>query len=54
VLGAGFAAGQGVIAVSLQPEYTTWLWTAIPACLGVGFSLYAVALLRTNRMSHGT
>jgi hypothetical protein len=52
VLGAGFAAGQGVIAVSLQPEYKTWLWAAIPACLGVGFSLYAVALLRTNRMSH--
>jgi hypothetical protein len=49
VLGAGFAAGQGVIAASFQPEYKTWLWAAIPACLGVGFSLYAVALLRTNR-----
>jgi hypothetical protein len=51
VLGAGVAAGQGLVIVSLQPEYKTWLWAAIPACLGVGLSLYAVALLRTNRMS---
>jgi hypothetical protein len=51
VLGAGAAAGQGLVFVSLQGEYKTWLWAAIPACLGVGFSLYAVALLRTNRMS---
>ena len=51
VLGAGVAAGQGLVIVSLQPEYKTWLWAAIPACLGVGWSLYAVALLRTNRMS---
>jgi hypothetical protein len=51
VLGAGVAAGQGLVIVSLQPEYKTWLWAAIPACLGVGLSLYAVALLRTNRIS---
>jgi hypothetical protein len=51
VLGAGVAAGQGLVIVSLQAEYKTWLWAAIPACLGVGLSLYAVALLRTNRMS---
>ena len=50
VLGAGVAAGQGLVIVSLQPEYKTWLWAAIPACLGVGLALYAVALLRTNRM----
>lgn len=51
VLGAGVAAGQGLVIVSLQAEYKTWLWAAIPACLGVGLSLYAVALLRTNRTS---
>jgi len=51
VLGGGVAAGQGLVMVGLQPEYKTWLWAAIPACLGVGLSLYAVALLRTNRMS---
>jgi hypothetical protein len=51
VLGAGVAAGQGLVFVSLHGEYKTWLWAAIPACLGVGFSLYALALLRTNRMS---
>jgi hypothetical protein len=33
VIGAGVAAGQGVIIVSLQPEHTAWLWSAIPACL---------------------
>ncbi len=50
VLGAGVAAGQGLVIVSVQPEYKTWLWAAIPACLGAGLSLYAVALLRTSRM----
>jgi hypothetical protein len=49
VLGAGVAAGQGLVIVSLQPEYKTWLWAAIPACLGVGWLLYAVALLRTRK-----
>ncbi len=53
VLGAGVAAGQGVVIISLQPEHKTWLWAAIPACLGLGMSLYAVALLWTNRMAPG-
>jgi hypothetical protein len=51
VLGAGVAAGEGLVIVSLQPEYKTWLWAAIPACLGVGWLLYAVALLRTRKRS---
>jgi hypothetical protein len=51
VLGAGVAAGQSLVIVSLQPEYKTWLWAAIPACLGVGWLLYAVALLRTRKRS---
>ena len=51
VLGAGVAAGQGLVIISLQGEYNTWLWGAIPACLGVGLSVYAVALLRTKPMS---
>jgi len=51
VLGGGVAAGQGLVMVGIQSEYKTWLWAAIPACLGVGLSLYAVALLRTNRVS---
>jgi len=48
VLGAGVAAGQGMIIVSLQPEHKAWLWSAIPACLLSGLSLYAVARLRTS------
>jgi hypothetical protein len=53
VIGAGVAAGQGVVIVSLQPEHTAWLWSAIPACLGSGLSLYAVARLWTRKTSPG-
>jgi hypothetical protein len=53
VIGAGVAAGQGVIIVSLQPEHTAWLWSAIPACLGSGLSLYAVARLWTSKTASG-
>jgi hypothetical protein len=49
VIGAGVAVGQSVIMVSLQPEHTAWLWSAIPACLGSGLSLYAVARLWTSK-----
>jgi hypothetical protein len=49
VLGAGVAAGQGVVIVSLDPEHQAWLWAAIPVCLAAGLSLYAVALLRIKR-----
>jgi hypothetical protein len=49
VLGAGVAAGQGVVIVSLDPEHQAWLWAAIPVCLAAGLSLYVVALLRTNK-----
>jgi hypothetical protein len=49
VIGAGVAVGQGVIIVSLQPEHTAWLWSAVPACLGSGLSLYAVARLWTSK-----
>jgi hypothetical protein len=53
VIGAGVAAGQSVIIVSLQPEYKAWLWSAIPACLGSGLSLYAVALLWRSKTAPG-
>jgi hypothetical protein len=54
VLAAGVAAGQGVVIFSLQPDHNGWLWAAVPACLGSGFSVYAVALLRTSRTARGT
>jgi hypothetical protein len=53
VIGAGVAAGQGVIIASLQPEHKAWLWSAIPACLGSGLSLYAVARLWTSKTAPG-
>jgi NADH:ubiquinone oxidoreductase subunit 6 (subunit J) len=49
VIGAGVGVGQGVTIVSLQPEHAAWLWSAIPACLGSGLSLYAVARLWTGK-----
>jgi hypothetical protein len=49
VIGVGVAVGQSVIMVSLQPEHAAWLWSAIPACLGSGLSLYAVARLWTSK-----
>ena len=47
VLAAGVAAGQGVVIFSLQPDHRGWLWVAVPACIGSGLSVYAVALLWT-------
>ena len=49
VIGAGVGVGQGVTIVSLQPEHAAWLWSAIPACLGSGLSLYAVARFWTGK-----
>lgn len=49
VLCAGIVAGQCVIVASLQTGHPAWLWSAVPACLGSGSSLYAVALLRINK-----
>jgi hypothetical protein len=53
VLGVGVAVGQGAVLISLQPDHTAWLWAAIPACLGSGSSLYAVALLWKSRTARG-
>jgi len=53
VIGAGVAAGEGAIIVSLEPERTASLWSAIPACLGSGLSLYAVARLWTSKTPRG-
>jgi hypothetical protein len=53
VLAAGVAAGQSVLIFSLQAEHKAWLWAAVPACLGSGLSLYAVALLWKSRMARG-
>jgi hypothetical protein len=53
VIGAGVAAGEGVIIVSLQPEHQGWLWSAIPACLGSSLSLYVIARLWTSKAAPG-
>jgi len=51
VIGAGVAAGESVVIISLQPGHQAWLWSAIPACLGSGSALYAVALLGRRKMA---
>ena len=42
VLGGGVASGVGAIAAYFVSGLETWLWAAIPACLGTGCALYAV------------
>jgi hypothetical protein len=54
VLVAGVAAGQGVVILSFQPDHEGWLWAAVPACLGSGMSVYAIALLRMRRKARRT
>ncbi len=49
VIAAGLVAGQGMIIASMQTGHEAWLWSAIPACLGAGASLYAVALVWMRR-----
>lgn len=51
VIGTGLVAGQGVIIVSLQTGFEAWLWSAVPACLGLGLAVYAMALVSTKKTS---
>jgi hypothetical protein len=43
VLGAGAAAGAAAVTAYLATQAEAWLWAAVPACLGAGFALFAVA-----------
>jgi hypothetical protein len=47
ILGAGAAIGVGSIVMFFVVVDDTWLWVAVPACIGVGALLFAVARLCT-------
>jgi hypothetical protein len=47
ILGAGAAIGIGSIVMFFAVADEAWLWAAVPACLGSGLLLFAVARLRT-------
>jgi hypothetical protein len=47
VLGASAAIGIGSIVMFFAVADDAWLWAAVPACLGSGVLLFAVARLRT-------
>lgn len=49
VLGLGAGAGIGSAAIYLATGQTPWLWAAIPACLGSGYLVFAIARLRTPK-----
>src|ERR1044072_8080680 len=45
------AIGIGAVAVHLATGSEPWLWVAVPATLGAGFLLFAIARLRPVRPS---
>lgn len=49
ILGISAAAGVGAVTVYLATGDEPWLWASVPACLGTGVLLFAVARLRTAR-----
>ena len=50
IIASGAGAGIGAVAVHLATGSEWWLWAAVPACLGTGFLLFAVARLRSGGM----
>jgi hypothetical protein len=46
ILCAAAASALAVVALYLASGNQAWLWAAVPACLGSGFGLYAIALRR--------
>jgi hypothetical protein len=49
VLGVGAAAGMGAAATYLATGREPWLWAAVPACLGAGSLIFAIACLQARR-----
>jgi Na+/proline symporter len=46
ILGVGAAAGVGTVAVYFAIGSESYLWAAVPGCLGLGFLIFAVARMR--------
>jgi hypothetical protein len=45
IVGISAAVGIGAVAVHLATGIEPWLWAAVPACIGSGFLLFAIARL---------
>jgi Na+/proline symporter len=45
ILGLGSAIGIGAVIIYLATRDERWLWAAVPACLGSGFFVFAIARL---------
>ena len=43
ILGSGAASGVAAVTVYVATGTEAWLWTAVPACLGSGLVLFAIA-----------
>jgi len=43
ILGIGAGSGVGAVAIYLTTGTETWLWSAVPVCLGSGFFLFGLA-----------
>lgn len=46
ILGFGAGSGLAAVIVFFITGSESWLWAAVPACLGAGFLLFAIARLR--------
>jgi hypothetical protein len=51
ILGAGAVMGMGAVTVYLATGWETWLWAAVPACLGTGVVLFAIARVTTAKVA---
>jgi hypothetical protein len=54
ILGLGAAMGVGAVTVYLATGHEPWLWAAVPACLGTGVLLFAIARLQSTGPSRPT
>ncbi len=53
ILAVGAAAGVGAVAIYVATGNEPWLWAAVPACLGSGLVLFAIARM-TSTSSPGS
>jgi hypothetical protein len=49
IVGVSAALGIAAVVVGLATGLEAWLWAAVPACIGSGFVLYAIARLWPGR-----
>jgi hypothetical protein len=53
IVGGGAASGIAAVIVYLATGAEPWLWAAVPACLGAGLALFAIARLWRGQPAGG-